>query len=280
MRYNIKNSVARIALSVMLVSFAVACDDSVLSEAETSAANASNEEAAASGRLSTASMISESIVMVIDEESIDNGNQPNDFSKVDVNDQLADIGQRRTLQYFADNVGQEIELFTGEVGDEGWHALKTIPSSWISTGPTNVGVENFLQAGPGLGGGEDDREVLLDKIPNVTPLRARALSMLTNKTVLAVVYDGDVSINYGPLNGNLQGANLGLVAFTVLQVTKRTDGSSGSLPRVTIRIESVELARTASLKLFANAPKPHSSSEPFDITPPTVIPAIHLVDAR
>lgn len=223
--------------------------------------------------------VSESILLVIDEESIDNGNPPNSFSNVDVNDQLARVGLRQTLRYFSNNVGKTIDLFTGEVGDEGWHALKTIPSSWKSTGPTRNGSRNFLLAGPGLGGGEDNKEVLLDKIPNVTPLRATGLKMLVGKTVLAVVYDSDASINYGPLNGNLMGANLGLVALQVVKVTKRFDGSSGSLPRVTVKIISVNAANAAPLKLFSNAPVPRSSSEPFDITPPASAPAIRLVNA-
>jgi hypothetical protein len=223
---------------------------------------------------------SESVLLVIDEESIDNGNAPNNFSETAVNDQIARVGQRQTLRYFRENVGRTIDLFTGEVGDEGWHALRSIPSSWISAGPTGNGARNFLQAGPGLGGGSDDTEVLLDKIPGVTPLRARGLKMLTGKTVLAVVYDGDVSINYDPVNGNLQGANLGLVALEVIDVRKRTDGSSGSLPRVRVKIADVSKATAAQIKLFSNAPVPRSSSEPFDVTPPTTVPAITLSNAR
>jgi len=220
-----------------------------------------------------------SVVLVIDEESIDNGNPPNNFSSTAVNDNIARIGQRQTLKYFKENVGKTITLYTGEVGDEGWHALKTIPNSWINAGPTNNGTRNYLQAGPGLGTGEGP-EVLLDKIPNVTPLRAKGLKMLVGQVILAVVYDGDVSTNYSPLNANLQGANLGIVALEVLSVTKRTDGSSGSLPKVSVRIKSVEQAKSAPLKLFSNAPAPKSSSEPFDINPPANPPAIKLINAR
>jgi hypothetical protein len=220
-----------------------------------------------------------SVVLVIDEESIDNGNPPNNFSEVAVNDHIARIGQRATLTYFKNNIGKTITLYTGDVGDEGWHALKTIPTSWINAGPTNNGTRNYLQAGPGLGSGEGP-EVLLDKIPNVTPLRATGLKMLIGQTILAVVYDGDVSINYGPLQGNLQGANNGMVALEVLSVTKRTDGSSGSLPKVSVKIKNVEQAKAATLKLFSNAPVPKSSSEPFDINPPASVPAIKLVNAR
>lgn len=223
----------------------------------------------------------QAILLIIDEESIDNGNPPNDFSETDVNDQLAEVGLRQPLRYFQENAGETIDLFTGQVGDEGWHALKTIPSSWIGAGPTDNGARNYLAPGPGLGAAvpDDGREVLLDEIPNVTPLRATGLSMLIGTTVLAVVYDSDVSINYSPLEGNLQGANLGLVAFDVLEARERTDGSSSSLPRVTVRIREVAEVAGRQLVLFANAPAPQSSSEPFDITPPDPVPPVAVVPA-
>lgn len=223
--------------------------------------------------------ISTSVLMVIDEESIDNGNEPNNFSQTDVNDQIAEVGVRTTLKYFRDNVGKTIDLYTGQVGDEGWHALKVIPDAWKNAGPTSNGARNFLQAGPGLGGGSDDREVLLDKIPDVTPLRAAGLTMLKGQTILAVVYDGDIGINYGPLNGNLQGANLGLVAFDVLEVTVRSDGSTSDLPRVRVRIRDVDETLAVVPNLFSNAPVPQSSSNPFDIQPPASPQAIVLIPA-
>lgn len=161
------------------------------------------------------------------------------------------------------------------MGDEGWHALKTIPGSWRQAGPTDNGTRNYLLAGPGLGARfpDDDREVLLDKIPDVTPLRATGLAMLKGETVCAVVYDSEVSINYSPLLGNLMGATLGKVAFEVLEVTRRRDGSTSDLPRVTIRIEDADQVCGGPLVLFANAPVPRSSGEPFDISPPTSPPA-------
>ena len=225
--------------------------------------------------------LTEAVLLVIDEDCIDNGNPPNNFAATEVNDQLAELGLRLPLSYFQQNIGKTIELYTGEVGDEGWHALTTIPTSWINAGPANIGALNYLTAGPGLGAKspDDNRDVLLDKVPNVTPLRATGLSMLVGKTVLAVVYDSEISINYSPLLGNLQGANLGIVAFDVLEVNKRTDGSSGSLPRVKILIRDASTFANTSLLLFSNAPVPQSSSEPFDITPPAVVPGIILVPA-
>jgi hypothetical protein len=218
------------------------------------------------------------VFLIIDEDSIDNGNPPNDFSETDVNDQLAAVGQREPLAFFQANVGSQIDLFTGQVGDEGWFALKTVPSTWQEAGPTDNGTRNYLLAGPGLGGDSDDPEVLLDEIPDVTPLRATGLAMLQGETVCAVVYDSDVSINYSPLTGNLQGANLGIVGFEVVSAAERTDGSDSDLPRVTIEIRDAAVCEE-TLFLFTNAPVPESSSEPFDVTPPTAPPAPSFVPA-
>ena len=227
--------------------------------------------------------VSNPILLVIDEDAIDNGNEPNNFSATDVNDQIANVGQRKQLKYFADNVGRKIDLYTGEVGDEGLHAIKTIPNSWKNAGPTSKGATNFVMAGPGLGSGkngkDDDTEVLLDKIPNVTPLRATGLKMLEGSTVFAVVYESDISINYSPLNGNLQGANLGLVAFKVLGVTQRFDGSDSSLPKMSVMILSPDEFNPMNLSLFSNAPVPESSSEPEDIAPPAKVPAVVAIPA-
>jgi hypothetical protein len=221
------------------------------------------------------------VFAILDEDAIDNGNEPNNFSEVDVNDQLADIGLRQTLKYFQDNVGQTINLYSGQVGDEGFFVPRTIPNSWVQAGPTNNGSRNYFTPGPGLGAPnpDDDREVLLDEIPDVTPLRATGLKMLIGQRLYAVVYDGDVSINYSPLEGNLQGANLGVVALEVLGVVERTDGSTSSLPRVEVRILSVSDVAAMPLKLFENAPVPSSSGEPFDIAPPATVPAVQLEDA-
>ena len=210
------------------------------------------------------------VFLVIDEDSIDNDNPPNFFSDVDVNDDIAEIGVRTQLPFFAANVGNTITLHTGEVGDEGWFALKTVPDSWVGAGPSNNGLHNYFEAGPGLGtpDGEGDREALLDKIPDVTPLRATGLKMLEGLQVCAVVYDSDISINYDPLDGSLKGANLGTVAFEVLSVTQLTGFSSSTLPKVEILIldADAEAVCKSPLELFL-APEPISSSEPPDVVP-------------
>lgn len=209
------------------------------------------------------------ILMVIDEESIDNGNEPNNFSANDVNDQLAKVGFRTPLRYFRDRVGSEIELYTGQVGDEGWFAIRNIQNSWKSAGPTTNGAMNFFKAGPGLG--ENGSEDLLDEVPDVIPMRAAGLKMLINQTVIAVVYDSDISINYDPIEANLKGDNLGVVAFRVLSVRERTNGSSSDLPIVKIKILDVDETLEKGLYLFKNTPTILSSSEPFNVSLPDTV---------
>lgn len=166
-------------------------------------------------------------------------------------------------------LGQRSPSIQAGGGDEGWFALKTIPDSWATTGPTSDGLRNYLLAGPGLGTPDitGNRETLLDNIPDVTPLRATGLKMLEGRQVCAVVYDSDISINYGPLNGSLKGANLRTVAFKVLSVTALTGFSSSSLPQVEIEILDADGVCGGSLSLFTVAPEPLSSSEPFDVAP-------------
>jgi hypothetical protein len=75
------------------------------------------------------------------------------------------------------------------------------------------------------------------------------------------------------------GATLGTAAFDVLEVTQRTDGSTSDLPRVTIRIRDADEVCGGPLLLFANAPVPRSSGEPFDIAPPGSPPAAEFEPA-
>jgi hypothetical protein len=81
------------------------------------------------------------------------------------------------------------------------------------------------------------------------------------------VYDSDVSINYSPLEGNLQGENLGTAAFHVLDVVYLPGFSSGTLPRVRIEILDANIVCEESLNLYLDAPEPSSSSEPYDVKP-------------
>ena len=216
--------------------------------------------------------------LLIDEDGISGDLPPTFIPNAGVNDDIAEIGIRTPLSFFAANIGATITLHSGEVGDEGWFAPTSLPGSWDSAGPTADGVRNFVgnpslafphSVGPGLGtpDANGDREALLDMIDDVTPLRATGLKMLEGRVVCAVVYDSDFHTNYGPLQGNLKGANLGTVAFRVLSVTALTGFSSSSLPKVEIRILDASAICESELTLFTDAPEPESSSEPFDVTP-------------
>ena len=142
------------------------------------------------------------------------------------------------------------------------------PGSWTAASPTGNGIQNFVQAGPGLGSedADGDREALLDKIPGVTPLRAQGLALLVGLSVCAVVFDSDISINYDPIDGSLKGSNLGIAAWEILSVTQLT-GSSSSLPKVEIAILDASRVCEGPLTGFSDAPDLVSSSEPFDVTP-------------
>ena len=232
------------------------------------------------------------VFLLFDGDAIGKDVAPNSFTEEDVNEKDARIGLRDELGFFASNPGMTITLHSGEWGDEGWFALKTIPDSWDAAGPTGDGLQNFLGfgkditsgiPGPGLGSGEEPEE-FLDEIPLVIPLRARALTLLVGHRVCGVAYKGDISINYAdedtPLNGQLKGDNLGIVAFRVVEVRPNDDpnSSSSSLPEVDIEILNA-LERTnqqqevvpgvceGALDLFETAFEPTSSSGSSDLNP-------------
>ena len=218
------------------------------------------------------------VFLVIDEDGISSGSAPNFFSHDDVNAPIAEIGIRTQLAFFAQNAHNIITLHSGEVGDEGWFAIKTIPVEWQAAGPTVNGLRNFVgepsqpfphSIGPGLGTADanGDREALLADVPDVTPLRATGLKLLEGLRVCAVVQAGDVSINYGPQTGSLKGANLGTVAFEVLSVTQLIGGSSSALPEVSLQIIDADTVCEGQLELFSDAPELFSASEPIDTVP-------------
>ncbi len=118
------------------------------------------------------------------------------------------------------------------------------------------------------------------EVNDVIPLRATGLAMLTGQTVIAVVYDSDISINYDTLEGNLQGENLRVVAFEAISVTERTDGSDSDLPSVRLKILNANEIIDLELNIFSNVTIPESSSEPEDTVSPSSIPAIELSPAE
>jgi FlgD Ig-like domain len=188
-------------------------------------------------------------LLIIDEDSIDNGAKAIEelaeegvcgggIPAVCVNDQLANPGVRLPLPIPVGTIigsgvpgGTTEPLWTGQLFDEGWFRLEVAPESWVTAGPTSDGLLNyFLAEADGFG---RNGEFLLDKIPDVTPLRTADLQALVGEVCCAVVYDSDVSINYDPLLGNLQGANLGILHLRVLAVGEPDDEV---LPDITIEV--------------------------------------------
>lgn len=182
------------------------------------------------------------------------------------------IGKRTTVKFFADNVGREILIPAGTVGDEGWFAPTTIRIAWKNAGPEiGDGLRNYLAAGPGLGSpdAKGNKESLLDNVPDLTPLRALGLARLEGSSVCGVVLDGEVKMAYNPRTGNIQGPNLGKVAFQVLGTENGSLSSASQLPNVRVRILDAEAVCSDPLTPYLNAPAPISMCEPRDVERPS-----------
>jgi hypothetical protein len=180
------------------------------------------------------------------------------------------VGNRANLAAYANLVGQEVTLPAGFIGDEGWFAVSAVRIAWKSAGPeVGDGLRNYVEAGPGLGSpdAKGNKESLLDKVPNLTPLRATGLARLEGRSVCAVVLDGDVMMGYDPLSGDIRGPNLGKLAFQVISVQPRSR-SYNTLPSVTVRILDAEAVCSDPLTPFVDAPFPTSASEPRDTERP------------
>jgi hypothetical protein len=236
-------------------------------------------------------------LLIIDEDGIDNGlhlnrtgggitpSGPSFWTDREVNDDIAAYGFRGILRYFADsrNFGRTITVRTGQTGDEGWFAPTCIPRKWLGSSTSSTantclegaervtGINNYFFSGQTPFAGAPTSWAIpqnrLDKIPHVMPLRARGLVSLIGKDVCAVVYDSDISINYDHgtslgVNGNLQGATLGIAAFRVNEVRTLNNFSSSTLPEVQITV--LDAAETCKNFQLFNAPVPNSSSEPND----------------
>jgi hypothetical protein len=171
-------------------------------------------------------------VFLIDEEGIDNDMRSIERAAVDhgirpdvlVNDDRPTEVGNPPLVWNEQFAGDVVRLPTGQVDDEGWFALPDL-LPWP--------LEDFV-----AGTVPQDR---LDKIPDVMPLRNHDLVQLVGRTCVAVVYDSDISMNYLPINANLQGARYGLFTFTVLAVevpgSLPESGSNTSLYDLWLRIE-------------------------------------------
>ncbi|HLP42396.1 MAG TPA: hypothetical protein VK465_12885, partial [Fibrobacteria bacterium] len=217
---------------------------------------------AARGALPTAAAmgsVSGTHLLILDEDAINNGNTRNRFSARDVNDDIATVGLRKTVRYFRDHIGKEIVLPAGKMGDEGWFAPKTTWAAWSAAGPeVGNGFLNYVVAGPGLGrcDSKGKRETLLDKVPDVVPLRAAGLAALKGRSFCVVVMDGDVRMqSLSPLKADLRGPNLGKAAFEVLQVSPPS-GRASELPEVKIRILNADVVCDNPLTPLPDVPVP------------------------
>ena len=121
--------------------------------------------------------------------------------------------------------GDVVLLSPGRVNDEGWFAPPPNPPWPLADFAAGVLPQDQL-----------------DKINDVMPLRNQELVRLIGRTCVAIVYDSDISINFDPLQANLQGERLGAFSFTVLAIevpgSIAESTSDTSLYDLWLRIES------------------------------------------
>ena len=161
------------------------------------------------------------LLMVLDEDALAPGRDPNRFSEQDLGCSRKKVGNRSTVDWFARHIGQEMVLPSGDVGDEGWFAPTQVRIGWKSAGPEQGdGLRNYAEAGPGLGSPDShgNSETLLENVPGLAPLRALGLTRLEGRSICAITVDGEVAIKYNPLSGDIRGKSLGKIAFQVLSV--------------------------------------------------------------
>jgi hypothetical protein len=212
------------------------------------------------------------VLLVIDKDAIDVGLSPMEFGAANINNDIAAVGQRAELRYFAAHVGAQIAFTTGTMGGyEGVYAPRSIPASWTAAGPTANGLVNYYRAGPGLGTPDKTgaRETLLAKIPDAVPLRATGLKMLIGRTVCAVVMKTNAwVVSYAPISLAFQGPDRGVAAFRVDAVTDHTSSAvPGALPKLTVTILSAAATCGGAMDPLAGAPAPQNTQLPFDVRP-------------
>ncbi len=83
------------------------------------------------------------VLMLIDEDSIDNDQAPDSWTVQDVNGQIAQLGLRDPLPWFVGKDSTHIMLHSGQAGDGGWFALRSVPSNWTSEDGATPGLKNL-----------------------------------------------------------------------------------------------------------------------------------------
>jgi hypothetical protein len=186
----------------------------------------------------------EMCLLIIDEDTIDNGMSTIEQAAWNhgvtpdylVNDDNpVEIGNP-WLRWNTEFPGDIVLLPAGQVDDEGLFAL-----------PENTpwSLEDFAAG--------TVPQSQLDKIADVMPIRNQDLVGLIGQTCTAVVYDSDISMNYDPINANLQGARYGRFTFTVLAVEV-----PGAIPEAQ--------SSTSLYSLWVRVEEPMDPTYRFDVT--------------
>ena len=180
-------------------------------------------------------------VVIMDEDTIDNGISSIEAAAYShgvtpdwlVNDDRPTEYGNPWLRWNRFHAGDIVRLPAGQVDDEGIFALpEHLPWS----------LQDYV----------DGRvpQSRLDEIYGVMPIRNQELAWMLGETCIAVVYDSDISMNYHPIQGNLQGERYGLFAFTVLQIVTPDlpeSRSSTSLYDLIVRVEPPLMPTTQRL---------------------------------
>ena len=195
------------------------------------------------------------VLVLLDPTAFDYGPAPHLIPSEVANELIGNVGLRDRIPFFATRVGDSVTLPGGDAtGNDGWFALRSVPSSWDSDPGAADGVENYWLAGPGLGSPDEDgnRITMLSDVPDVVPLRASGLGALPGRTVCAIVYDHDLLVVSGDVpHANLAGSTLGVAAFEVIAVD-----TSGDSPAVTIRVLNAKDSCGDTIAPFVEAPNP------------------------
>lgn len=216
--------------------------------------------------------IDQTLLVVLDRDALRPGRDR--FSESDLSCSRKSAGNRATLEWFSRNIGQELTLSAGEVGNEGWFAFSSVRIAWKSAGPDHEdGLRNFVDAGAGLGSPDKSgkKDGLLEKVPGLVPLRATGLARLEGRSVCALALDGDVRMAYAPPVGDLRGPYLGKAAFMVLAVDDKAGRSRGELPQLRVRVLDADAVCAEPLSKFEEAPLPVSAQEPRDCERPACV---------
>jgi hypothetical protein len=210
------------------------------------------------------------VLLVIDKDAVSVGGAPNAFAQTDLNADIAKIGQRQELRFFAAHPGKSLTLYSGRMnGYEGIYAPRVVPASWVAAGPTADGLMNYFRAGPGLGSPDarGARETLLTSVAGAVPLRATGLELLVGRTVCAVFMRNNTWVtSFAPIGVSFQGPNLGVAAFRVDAVPSYSASTTGpELPKLSITVLSAATSCSGALDALSNAPVPTNPQMPWDV---------------